>query len=515
MSLLSDSERDVLEAFARLANGNPFLPERVGAEEAALGDAFVRSGAVWHVEADLDGLNPNVARLAERAEAMAEGLHGRLARGERATERELALYQTFVFYLLYQRYEGAWRELIGKGLEGAAATRPGAEWKRFVRDVERHLALPDRAFPEPTDPAFLFALGFQIRRAFHYTFRQIYGASLPAAELRAAVWQSIFTHDGPRYRRDLTLRMADVPTLVHGESGTGKELVARAIAFSRFVPFDAERAVFAADFAKLFRGLSLSALSPTLVESELFGHRRGAFTGALEDREGWLEGAGPFGTVFLDEIGELDPAIQVKLLRVLQTRSFERIGESSSRRFEGKIAAATNRDLALEMRAGRFRDDLYYRLCADLIRTPTLREQLADSRDELRNLALVLARRLVGPDEAARLTDEVVRFVARELGPGYRWPGNVRELEQCVRSVLVRGAYRPPQVATADPDAELATALAEGRLTADELLRRYVAAVYELTGSYEETGRRLGLDRRTVKAKLSPSPPPAVRRSPS
>jgi transcriptional regulator with AAA-type ATPase domain len=515
MPLLSDGERDVLEAFARLANGNPFLPERVGAEEAALGDSFVRSGAVWHVEADLDGLNPNVARLAERAEAMAEDLRQRLAHGERASERELALYQTFVFYLLYQRYEGAWREIIGKGLDGAAATRPGAEWKRFARDVELHLALPGRTFPEPTDPAFLFALGFQIRRAFHYTFRQIYGGSLPAAQLRAAVWQSIFTHDGPRYRRDLTLRMADVPTLVYGESGTGKELVARAIAFSRFVPFDAERGVFAADFAKLFRGLSLSALSPTLVESELFGHKRGAFTGALEDREGWLEGAGPFGTVFLDEIGELDPAIQVKLLRVLQTRSFERIGESAPRRFEGKIAAATNRDLALEMRAGRFRDDLYYRLCADVIRTPTLREQLADTREELRNLSLVLARRLVGAEEALRLTDEVVGFAERELGVGYRWPGNVRELEQCVRSVLVRGAYRPPEVASADPDAELSAALREGRLSADELLRRYVAAVYELTGSYEETGRRLGLDRRTVKAKLSPSSPRAARRSPS
>jgi len=505
MAFLQEGERSVLEAFARLANANPFLPERAEAERGALGPEFAGGGAVWHVDSALDGLNPNVPRLGALAERLAGGVRERLAAGARASERELGLYQTLVFYLLYQRYEGAWLELIAKGLEGQPATRPVSAWRRFARDVESHLALPGRSFPEPTDAAFLFALGFQLRRAFHTTFRQIYGGSRPAAELRAAVWQSIFGHDAPRYRRDLYRRMGDVPTLVVGESGTGKELVARAIGLSRFVPFDAERGAFSADFAAGFRGLSLSALSPTLVESELFGHRRGAFTGAVEDREGWLEGAGACGTVFLDEIGELDPAIQVKLLRVLQTRSFQRIGERSERRFEGKIAAATNRDLAAEMREGRFRPDLYYRLCADVVRTPPLREQLAGSRDELRSLTLVLARRLVAPEEAAGLAEEVAVFVERELGADYPWPGNVRELEQCARSILVRGSYRPPELSPGDPGAELAAALREGRLAADDLLRRYVTAVYERTGSYEETARRLGLDRRTVKAKIHPA----------
>ena len=104
-----------------------------------------------------------------------------------------------------------------------------------------------------------------------------------------------------------------------------------------------------------------------MIESELFGHRRGAFTGAVEDRSGWLETCGPHGAVFLDEIGELDAAIQVKLLRVLQSRTFQRIGETKPRRFEGKVIAATNRDLDEEIGAGRFRSDLYYRLCADVV----------------------------------------------------------------------------------------------------------------------------------------------------
>src|SRR5262249_20140703 len=162
----------------------------------------------------------------------------------------------------------------------------------------------------------------QVRRAFHFIYRNILGESAPAVRLRAAVWESIFTRDIRRYRRSLFRRMGDVATLIVGPSGTGKELVARAIGLARYIPFDPDREAFVEDYAGAFYSLNPSALSPTLIESELFGHRRGAFTGAVEDRIGWLEACRPLGTVFLDEIGELDPAIQVKLLRVLQTREF-------------------------------------------------------------------------------------------------------------------------------------------------------------------------------------------------
>jgi two-component system, NtrC family, response regulator HydG len=120
-----------------------------------------------------------------------------------------------------------------------------------------------------------------------------------------------------------------------------------------------------------------------VIESELFGHRRGAFTGALEDRQGWLEICGPDGTMFLDEIGELDQELQVKFLRVLQTRSFQRLGETKPRMFLGKIVAATHRDLDQGPEAGWFREDLYYRLGADRIQTPSLRERIAADPNEL------------------------------------------------------------------------------------------------------------------------------------
>jgi transcriptional regulator with GAF, ATPase, and Fis domain len=187
--------------------------------------------------------------------------------------------------------------------------------------------------------------------------------------------------------------------------------------------------------------MNLSALAPTLIESELFGHRRGAFTGALADRKGFFAICPALGTVFLDEIGDLDPAIQVKLLRVLQTREFQSLGETKTQKFEGKIVAATHRDLA-EMRAGRFREDLYYRLCSDLITTPTLREQLADAPHDLEELVRFVARRIVGQEEADPVTSEVLHWIQSHLGPDYGWPGNFRELEQCVQHPRPQ-EYRP------------------------------------------------------------------------
>ena len=502
MSFMSDRERGVVEAVSALAAGNPFLPERVENERRALGSAFTPLTAVWHEGADLEAANPNVDALLALAEQLAPELRGRLASGARGTRRELEAYQGLVWYLLYYRYLAVFDALLQRARDGDSTTTRVAGYRSYRADATHFLEIPGVRLPARIEAAHLFAWGYQLRRAFDNTFRGIQGASMPAARMRAKVWQSIFTHDFMRYGRSLYRRLGDVTTLVLGESGTGKELVARAIGLARYIPFDEKSGRFAADYGAEFHPVNLSALSPTLVESELFGHRRGAFTGALEDRAGWLESCSAFGTVFLDEIGELDPLIQVKLLRVLQSRTFQRVGETRERVFEGKIIAATNRDLAAEIATGRFRRDLYYRLCADLIQTSTLREQVADSPAELSGLIRIVSRRLIGAEESEALAREVERFVFAELGRDYAWPGNVRELEQCVRNVLIRGEYRPPEL-FADPDRDdLAERVRSGTLGAEELLRRYCTQVYAEAGSYEEAARRLGLDRRTVKAKV-------------
>ncbi len=504
MALFSAPERRFADALSRLAFANPFLPRRIDLEREALGPDFDDSDPVWSRQVELAEDRPNVLKLARRVEPLADRTRAQLCRGARANQADLLLYEDLCCYLLYYRYLNDLTATAHR-ISGATATPPRkvAYWKKFRDDFAHYLELPERQLPSRLQAEHLFACYFQIRRAFFHIFEFLLGGSLPAARLRAAVWQSIFTHDMRRYRRVLYRHMGDITTLVTGPSGTGKELVARAVGMSRYVPFDPDSQKFSDDLAGSFYPLNLAALSPTLIESDLFGHRRGAYTGALEDRAGWLEVCPQSGTVFLDEIGELDGAIQVKLLRVLQARTFQRVGETEDRQFRGKLIAATNRDLPAEMRSGRFREDLYYRLCSDLIVTPSLREQLADSYENLRNLILFIARR-DAEDEAENLADEVLGWIEKNLGRDYAWHGNIRELEQCVRNVMIRQDYRPTSLESSprDPRQRLARQITQGTLTAEEMLRRYCTLVYARFGSYEAAARQLGLDRRTVKSKI-------------
>jgi transcriptional regulator with AAA-type ATPase domain len=498
MSFLGSSQRTLLEAISRLGYANPFLPERVELERAVLGDEFVEGEPVWSYREEHPEPRANVWRILTKLEQVVEVLSARLRSGVPAREQDLALYEDAALQLLYQR---CYPKFYEAGF-GGEQNNP-ARWRfyhDFLSDWKHCFAIEGVAFKEQ-DARHTFAWFRQIQRAFEITFRDIIGSSLPAARLRGAVWQSIFTHDMRRYRRTLYARMGEFATLITGPSGTGKELVARAIAESRYVPFDDKRLIFADDGEAVFLPINIAALSPTLVESELFGHKRGAFTGAVAERRGYLETCPERGSVFLDVLGELDTGIQVKLLRVIETRTFHPVGDTAGRTFRGKLIAATNRDLAQAMRKGQFREDLYYRLCSDQVSTPSLAEQLATSPGVLRELVFYMARRVAGV-EGTGLANEVVAWIEENLGEGYAWPGNYRELEQCVKNVLIRRNYRPALRGVEDPVEEFANQARTGVLTADELLQRYVTIVYSRTGSYEETARRLGLDRRTVKAKV-------------
>jgi transcriptional regulator with AAA-type ATPase domain len=497
---VSDEQRALLRGVLRLGYANPFLPERVECERTVLGAEFQEGEPVWSYRAEHPGPRDNVWRILSKLEPLVEQLRTRLAEGAEAREQDLQLYEDATLQLIYQRCYGKFYE-AGFGAELRNPTR----WRfygEFLGDWRHFFQIDGVQFPGERDPRHTFACFRQIQRAFDITFRDIIGNSLPAARLRGAIWQSIFTHDMRRYRRTLYARMGEFATLITGPSGTGKELAARAIAESRYVPFDDRRLAFADDGEQVFFPINISALTPTLVESELFGHRRGAFTGAVGDRRGWLETCPELGSVFLDELGDMDPAIQVKLLRVIETRTFHPVGDTAGRQFRGKLIAATNRDLPEAMRKGQFREDLYYRLCSDQIATVSMAEQLAASPGVLRELVIYMSRRVAGADGDA-LAEEVMPWIERHLGEDYPWPGNYRELEQCVKNMLIRGNYRPARAAAA-PDAveDFAAQARAGSLSADELLGGYVTIVYSRTGNYEETARRLGLDRRTVKAKV-------------
>jgi transcriptional regulator with GAF, ATPase, and Fis domain len=244
---------------------------------------------------------------------------------------------------------------------------------------------------------------------------------------------------------------------------------------------------------------NLSQYPESIIESELFGHRKGAFTGAIDHHQGLFERLSNYGALFLDEIGEVSVPIQIKLLTVIQERRFSPVGSHEQLRFDGRVIAATNRSMAQLRESSAFRDDFLYRLCSDVIEVPPLRRRLQEHPPELETLVALLITRTTGSD-APGLTDMVVSSLRDTLADDYPWPGNVRELEQAVRRILLNGRYEGVIAAGADDEDELlAASLRDGSVTATELLSRYCRALYARWGSYEQVARHIELDRRTVK----------------
>jgi two-component system, NtrC family, response regulator HydG len=279
------------------------------------------------------------------------------------------------------------------------------------------------------------------------------------------------------------VRDLDAPVLIVGESGTGKELIARQI-HGR-----SSRA------GKPFVAVNCSAIPEPLLESELFGHARGAFTGAMRDKPGLIEEAGG-GTFFLDEIGDLSPALQAKLLRVLQEREMRRVGETRTRPVQARFLSATHRDLEREIEKGGFREDLYYRLKIIVIEVPPLRERQAD-------LLFLLNR--FAERYAAEMGRPKVGFAPRtvDLFFQYAWPGNVRELQNEVQRAVILcgedGVVRPehlspkinppPQAGAASPAGTYAEAKTE-------FVRRFLAqALQRCDFNKARTAETIGLSR--------------------
>lgn len=493
MSLFRTShERRQAEALVSLLRANPFLPERIDAEATVLGDAFVPGAPVWSLGEDMD--NPNTERVGLLAQELSDRWRRRLER-HAPTPDERVAYRAIASLALYERTHPV--------LQEALAGKPTARfdgWGAFLRDHERVLGATGVADAEP---AHLLACFYQIRRAFEAIFHGLSGGSAPAAALRAAAWQSTFGVDSARYRRFLFRVMPEVPTLVVGPTGTGKELVTHAIGRSGYIPFDPDRRCFVA--APTVRAIHLAAVPSGLVESELFGHQRGAFTGATQDRTGLLDACPPGGAVFLDEIGDLDPYVQVKLLRVLEDRRFTPVGSNTPRPFHGRILAATHVDLAAAIEAGGFRQDLFYRLAGDTIRVPSLRRRLDEDPGELRQIVRTLLGRQLGAHDDDRLLDDVCAALERDLGPDWPWPGNVRELSQAVRRVLLHGHARP-QASPTGQDA--LDRLAHQGATMADLQRRYARRVHARTGSFAKAAEVLGVDWRTVRSWVRDAPAP-------
>lgn len=313
------------------------------------------------------------------------------------------------------------------------------------------------------------------------------GAELPSAS--AAQFGMIGSSPAMQHLLNEIAMVApsDATVLIHGDSGTGKELVARAL-----------HACSARSDRPLVT-LNCAALNESLLESELFGHEKGAFTGADKRREGrFVEADG--GTLFLDEIGDISPLMQVRLLRAIQEREVQRVGSNQTISVDVRLIAATHRDLAEEVSAGRFRQDLYYRLNVVAIEMPSLRQR----REDIPLLADHFLRRF-----AERNRKVVKGFTpqAMDLLIHYDWPGNIRELENAIERavVLLTGEYISER--------ELPLAIAATPIKTEysgeiqplvDVEKEVILAALEKTGGNKtEAARQLGITRKTLLAKLS------------
>jgi DNA-binding NtrC family response regulator len=351
----------------------------------------------------------------------------------------------------------------------------------------------------PAAAARYFAFFYQIRRAFYFIYTSLVGQSPSMQAMRMNLWNNIFTHNIRHYEQTLWNRMEDFSTLLLGPTGSGKGAAAAAIGRSGFIPFDEKRQAFAESFTKTFVPINLSQYPETLLESELFGHTKGSFTGAVSSHEGLFSLCGLHGSVFLDEIGEVSTAIQVKLLHVLEERLFSPVGSHEKIRFGGRVIAATNRPLEELRKEGKFRDDFYYRLCSDCIHVPGLAKRIEENPHELDELIAHTICQITG-EESQQLVETVLDVISKKLGKNYAWPGNVRELAQCVRRIIIKRDYQGDSAIPAtDAKSALLAGIDSGTLDAETLLSSYCKLLYQKHGTYEEVARLTALDRRTVK----------------
>jgi NtrC-family two-component system response regulator AlgB len=305
------------------------------------------------------------------------------------------------------------------------------------------------------------------------------------AQLATEVPEADLTTQSPAMRAVLETLMraapSDAPVLLRGENGTGKGVLAHAL-HAR-----SPRA------AKAFVTVNCPTLSDELLASELFGHAKGAFTGAVRDQPGRVEAADG-GTLFLDEIGEISPALQAKLLRFVQEKQFERVGENRTRHVDVRVVAATNRNLEEDVKAGRFREDLFFRLNVIEVRVPALRER---------------------PEDIAHLARGFLEFFAKtagkrplELSPeaekallGYGWPGNVRELRNAMERAVI---LWPAQVLTPEGLPERIGAAPKslprvgGTHTLEDLEREHIMQVLKTAPTLDEAAHILGIDASTL-----------------
>lgn len=360
-------------------------------------------------------------------------------------------------------------------------------------------AIKSGAFHYMTKPCDIQELDVYLQKAIQQNLIQRENLHLRDAMHRAQEHHGI-VGQSPAVKQVLELidrvKNSDAPALILGESGTGKELVARAL------HYQSQRSIHP------FIDINCATLKPELLENELFGHVSGAFTGASNQKEGLLAVADQ-GSLFIDEIADMDPNVQASLLRVIETGEFRPLGSTKVRTTQTRIIAAANRDLAVEVSKGRFREDLYYRLNVLAVTTPPLRAH----KEDIPELIESYLKRSSAGRRGARFTSEAMHVLQT-----YNWPGNVRELfniceravllsresmisAQTVHSLLLMG--QPFQAAAAPAPSQTRPTSAPGLRSLDDVEREHIErTLQQVDGNVSRASDALGIDRRTLQRKM-------------
>lgn len=469
---LSGSDRDFFGRVAEAAFANPFSEARRAIDRDIAG---LPSDADWE-----EAFFAVVAESARRLDGLPTDIR-------KYDERDARVLSVGLLFVYFHEYMAKFDSLIQQQ-EHSPDEYVSADFTESLFDQ-----LVKCGFARQESARYV-AIFFQMRRAFYFINRGLIGKSRCMQQLRERMWQNLFTCRTDWYEGFLWNCMEDFSTLLHGETGTGKGAVAAAIGRSGFIPYNARTHQFTVSFVKVFIPINLSQFSALLIESELFGHRKGAFTGAMDPHEGVFARCSEHGAIFLDEIGEVSLPVQIKLLKVLQERVFSPVGSHEGQRFSGRVIAATNQSIDALRASGAMRDDFYYRLCSDEITVPSLRQRIKEDPRELGDLVGHILGRLCSQN-ADGLKPSVLSALKKCVGKNYGWPGNVRELEQAVRRVLLTGTYDPQPVSAGG----LESKMQRGEWTAKELTAHYCRELYDQLGNFGEVARRLDLDWRTVK----------------
>ncbi len=478
---LSKEDREFFQLVSRAALSNPFSDERT--------ELDIRIG-----ECAPD------TNIETRLECMYLKIKERISRFEREDKADIGFYsgddrimmQSSFLFEIFFLFSKNFDDLIDRQIKAGESACSVS----FCKDA---IAMFIKRGFNPEEACRFFAILYQLKRAYYFIDKALIGQSPCMRDFRRHLWNNVFTYDIRLYERYLLNRMEDFSTLLLGDTGTGKGTAAAAIGRSGFIPYNPDKNMFNDSFMSNFISINLSLYPESLIESELFGHKKGAFTGAINQHDGIFSRCSPYGSILLDEIGDLSLTVQLKLLQLLQERTFSPVGGHETIRFNGRVIAATNKPLEELRGNGLFRSDFYYRLCSDCIVVPSLFERIQQNPGELELILSKIIVRLTG-EESEELVSLVLESIEKNPGKNYAWPGNVRELEQATRRVLLTREYTGESIR---PNMGIKDRLIAGietqSLDSQELISGYCALLYERFGTYEEVSRRMNLDRRTVK----------------